>query len=158
MNTRIAKKILSQPTDPARKPSAVLPYTDQQIVEAWRVHRLAVRRAIKAQPGVDRMDLRIKWDPSRASIPRRERRGVRRIEDARNRLSEAAALIRRAAAWASTHTLAHHDMTVAPLEALADRVERGAFGRARVPDEPNRPWTSVIEWAEAHGVSVCGGE
>jgi hypothetical protein len=79
MNTRIAKKILSQPTDPARKPSAVLPYTDQQIVEAARVYRRALARGVKAHPGVDRGALRFKWAISPASVPKRKRRGERRF-------------------------------------------------------------------------------
>lgn len=79
MNIRIAKKILSQPSDPARKPSAVLPYTDAQIVEAGRVYHRARARGVKAHPDVDIVTLRFKWSASPASIPRRKRNGARRF-------------------------------------------------------------------------------
>ncbi len=83
MNSRIAKKIRSQHVPPHLKPSAALPYTDQQIAEAARLFRRAFGRAVKAHPGVDRMDLRLKWQFSPASVPRRVREGERRLRRAR---------------------------------------------------------------------------
>lgn len=79
VNTRIAKKIMSQPTDPSYKPSAVLPYTDAQIIEAGRVYRRALARGVKAHPGVSVTVLRFKWAISPASVPKRKRRGERRF-------------------------------------------------------------------------------
>ena len=77
MNTRIAKKILCQITDPYRKPAETLPYTDQQFVEAGRVYWRALHRALV--PGADRATVPFKWSMSPASVPHRKRDGWRRI-------------------------------------------------------------------------------
>lgn len=74
---------------------------------------------------------------------------------AENAIKRQAAIVRRAAEWASNPRFpSHYRETIEPLRRLARDIEDGIIDASTLPDDPRSPWSSVLVWAEEHGRAV----